>query len=138
MLLLVRHASAGDRELWESHDHERPLDERGLRQAEALVDQLARFTVERVLTSPALRCMQTVEPLATARGVALEVLDELAEHRHSHDGADIVRALAGTPIVVCGHGGLHYVVPEATKWKKSATLVLDDELRLVAVLKPPA
>jgi len=138
MLLLVRHASAGDRELWEDHDHERPLDERGLRQAQALVDQLARFTVERVLTSPALRCVQTVEPLATVRGLALEVHDELAEHRHSHDGADIVRGLAGSPLVVCGHGGLHYVVPEAPKWKKAGTLVLDDELRLVEVLKPPA
>jgi 8-oxo-dGTP diphosphatase len=138
MLLLVRHASAGDRELWEGHDHERPLDERGLRQAEALVDQLAGFTIERVLTSPALRCTQTVEPLATARGLALEVLDELAEHRHTHDGADLVRELAGSPLVVCGHGGLHYVLRDAPKWKKSATLVLDDELRLVEVLKPPA
>jgi phosphohistidine phosphatase SixA len=138
VLLLVRHASAGDRDLWEGDDHERPLDDRGRRQAEALVDQLARFTVERVLTSPALRCVRTVEPLAAARGLELEVLDELTEHRHWDDGAEIVRGLAGTPIAVCGHGGLHDVVPDAPKWKKSATFVLDDELRLVEVLPPPA
>jgi hypothetical protein len=39
--------------------------------------------------------------------------------------------------VVCGHGGLETVVVggETPKWRKGATFVLDDELRLVEALR---
>ena len=51
-LLLVRHASAGDRTTWEGDDRERPLDDRGRRDAEELVEQLGSFDVQAILTSP--------------------------------------------------------------------------------------
>ena len=40
IVYLVRHARAGHRAQWDGNDTLRPLDERGRRQAELLVDQL--------------------------------------------------------------------------------------------------
>ena len=138
MILLVRHASAGEREEWEGDDRERPLDERGRAQAAALVELLARFPVERVLSSPAARCVETVAPLAAARGLAPESRDELAEEHQGTDGAALVRSLAREDVVVCGHGGLEWALPAAPKWKKAATLVLGPDLELLETLRPTA
>lgn len=79
-LLLVRHARAGERGHGPS-DLERPLDVRGVAQAAALpqllgplLDAAAGIAVD-VRSSPALRCAQTVAPLAASLGVDV-VLDE--------------------------------------------------------------
>src|SRR5206468_2146730 len=65
---LVRHGAAGDRHAWHEADELRPLDEEGRWQAEALVALLAEAVIERLLSSPYLRCVQTLEPLAAVRG----------------------------------------------------------------------
>jgi phosphohistidine phosphatase SixA len=135
-LLLVRHAQAGDRTEWEGPDDERPLDERGQRQARELVERLAAYRIDTILTSPSLRCVQTVVPLARARDLPLELREELGEERQADEGAVLVRSLAGRDAVVCGHGGLEQAVPSAPRWKKGAVLVLGPELELVETLKP--
>ena len=137
-MLLVRHARAGDRREWEGEDRERPLDARGVAQAEQLVHALSPFRVDRVLSSPALRCVQTVEPLAVARGLEIEVRDELSEERQADDGAGLIAAHAGEDVLVCGHGGLEHVLPEPPrKWRKGATLVVGRGLALEEELPPP-
>ena len=78
-VLLVRHAEAGDRHRWEGPDEERPLSEEGRAQAEGLTVALAGYEVGRILSSPYLRCTQTVEPLGRARGLPVEPSDDLAE-----------------------------------------------------------
>jgi len=137
-MLLIRHAQAGDREEWEGDDRERPLDERGQRQAVALVDQLAGFAIERIVSSPYRRCLETVVPLAGARGLEVEALPELGEEHQLAEGVDAVRALAGEPVAVCGHGGLETAVPGAPRWKKGSTFVVAAGPRLVEALPPPA
>ena len=83
-LVLVRHASAGDRHEWDGDDRLRPLDKKGRKQAARLLDVLADVTVRRIVSSPYLRCVQTVEPLARARGLEVESAPELGvEHQHS-------------------------------------------------------
>jgi 8-oxo-dGTP diphosphatase len=136
-LLLVRHASAGDRAAWVGDDRVRPLDERGRGDASALVELLAPFELEAILTSPARRCVETVGPLAAARNLELDVRDELSEERQWAEGSALVRSLAGRDLVVCGHGGLDSVVTAAPKWKKGAVFVLGSELELLEVLRPP-
>jgi 8-oxo-dGTP diphosphatase len=133
-LLLVRHAWAGDRAAWEGDDRERPLDERGRRQAEELVERLRPYPIEAILSSPARRCVETVEPLALARGLTIEQRAELSEERQGTEGLALVRSLAGRDIVVCGHGGLEHALPDAPKWKKGAVLVLGPELDVLDVL----
>jgi phosphohistidine phosphatase SixA len=136
-LLLVRHARAVERYGWEGDDRLRPLDEKGESQAAALVELLASYRVDRIVTSPAVRCTATVAPLARARGLDAEVREELAEEGHWEEGAALVRSLAGTDAVVCGHGGLeHAVIPDPPRWKKAAVLVLDDALDVVDSFRP--
>jgi 8-oxo-(d)GTP phosphatase len=125
VIILIRHGSAGDREDWDGDDRMRPLDERGRRQADELVGLLERYTVDRFLSSPALRCVQTVEPLARARGLNIEVRDELSEARQFVDGVALVRSLGGSPVVTC-HGGLSNILCGESQ-KKAAVLVLDGE-----------
>ena len=133
-LLLVRHGSAGDRDDWEGDDRARPLDERGRAQAAALVDALAGYPVDRVLTSPAVRCVETIAPLAAARGVEPEPREELSEELQWTAGAELLRTLDGRDVVVCGHGGLDAAVRDAPKWKKGATFVLGPGLELERVI----
>jgi phosphohistidine phosphatase SixA len=135
-VFLLRHGSAGDRALWEGDDRERPLDEKGVRQAAALVDLLAPYEVARILSSPAVRCAQTVEPLAQARRLEIEAREELSEERQWTEGAELVRSLAGAGAVVCGHGGLEQVLREPPRWKKGAVFVVSKELALLEVLRP--
>jgi 8-oxo-dGTP diphosphatase len=134
-VLLIRHARAGDRRDWAGDDRRRPLDGRGRAQAAALPQLLDDYGLERILSSPADRCLQTVEVLAHARRIEIEVCDELAEERQASDGADLVRHLLGKPIAVSCHGGLSEVVTGEGQ-KKAETLVLDERGRVVGRLRP--
>jgi 8-oxo-dGTP diphosphatase len=130
--ILVRHASAGDREAWDGDDRERPLDERGQGQARELVSRLAPFAVDAIYASPALRCRETVEPLAAARGLQVVVREELGEDRQWDDGGSLLHELAPLDVVVCGHGGLEQAaLHDPPKWRKGAAFVLDEKLRIV-------
>lgn len=98
---LVRHAKAGSRERWTAPDRDRPLSAPGKVQAEALAKLLAP-TTRQVLSSPYLRCVQTVAPLAEAAGVRVEEEDRLAE---GADPAWAMTTLASAPgLVLCTHG----------------------------------
>jgi 8-oxo-(d)GTP phosphatase len=121
-LLVVRHASAGSSELWEGDDARRPLDERGRQQAAALVDQLGPYAIKRIVSSPFDRCVETVAPLAEARGLEVELSEDLAE---GSDPERVHALLLGldSAALVCGHG------PELTplfgKVKKGATVAVE-------------
>jgi 8-oxo-dGTP diphosphatase len=134
-LLLVRHAWAGHADRWDGDDALRPLDERGRRQAQALVLLLEPYAVERIVSSPATRCVDTVVPLAEARGLGVESRDELGVARMDADGPALVRSLVGAGVVVCGHGGLESALGYDVPWKKAAVLVLDGDLAIVDRLR---
>ncbi|HEX4679370.1 MAG TPA: phosphoglycerate mutase family protein [Gaiellaceae bacterium] len=133
-LLLVRHAWAGDRDAWEGADRARPLDKRGRRQAGRLVERLETYPIEAILSSPARRCVETVEPLARVRGLEIEERAELSEERQDAEGVALVRSLAARDVVVCGHGGLEHALPDAPKWKKGAVFVVGPRLDVLNVL----
>lgn len=102
--VLLRHASAGDRDDWDGDDLHRPLDARGRRQAAELVELLGPFGVTRVLSSPYVRCVATVEPLAAALGLPVEQDDRLAE-----GAGDAPRELLHEDgVVCCTHGDIVY------------------------------
>ena len=118
--VLLRHASAGDRSDWDGDDRLRPLDARGRRQALALVELLPPLGIRRVLSSPYTRCAETVEPLAAALGLPLELDDRLVEGA----GAAAAELLAEDGVVACTHGD---VVERllGRPLKKGASAVLD-------------
>lgn len=139
-LVLIRHGSAGDREAWTGNDRERPLDERGRRQAERLVSALAPYDIERVLSSPALRCVQTVEPLASHLGVEIESRRELMEGASREEALALVDELVGSAAALCTHGDVVFELL-GDGLKKGAAAVLephDDGPRLAAKIKRQA
>jgi 8-oxo-dGTP diphosphatase len=76
-VLLLRHASAGERLSTPSLDRARGLDEIGRAQARRLAQELSGRGVERIVSSPLVRCVETVEELAAMRGIAVELREEL-------------------------------------------------------------
>lgn len=134
-VFLVRHAHAGDRARWPGDDAQRPLSEKGWRQAEGLVALLSGQPVGRVLSSPSLRCVQTVEPLARDRGLAVDQVDELLEGADPDDALTLLEEDAGA-VVACTHGDIVPGVLDLLRgagasfagemaWPKASTWVLE-------------
>jgi 8-oxo-(d)GTP phosphatase len=83
-LLLVRHASAGRKADWRGDDESRPLDAQGAADAQLLARLLSCFApTARVISSPTLRCTETVRPFAAGFGGSVEAEARLAPHAHS-------------------------------------------------------
>lgn len=72
-LIIIPHAEAQPRSTWSAHDDDRPLAALGRRQAAALAEAIG--PVDAVRSSPSLRCVQTVEPLAALSARPVETLD---------------------------------------------------------------
>jgi phosphohistidine phosphatase SixA len=100
--VLLRHASAGHRRDWPGDDEHRPLDARGRLQAVELVERLRPFGVRRVVSSPYVRCVETVEPLAAELGLSVEQDERLAEGA-GRAARDLVRE---DGVVCCTHGDI--------------------------------
>ena len=83
---MVRHAKAGSRSHWTGDDRLRPLNKKGFKQAERLVPILEPFPISVIFSSPFLRCVETVEPLARAHRIAVNETPSLAEG-HGFKGA---------------------------------------------------
>ena len=139
-VLLVRHAKAGHRSDWDGDDAFRPLTPPGHDQAAALADVLHAFGPVRILSSPATRCVQTVEPLAGRCELQVEDEPSLSEGRTRLALALVRRLLDehdGHTIVCCTHGDivpeiLHELVigdgvavPRDAAWQKGSTWILD-------------
>ncbi|MGH8989650.1 MAG: SixA phosphatase family protein [Acidimicrobiales bacterium] len=104
-LVVVRHAHAGAKDLWRGEDRLRPLSGRGKKQALALVAMLEPYEPARVLSSPFVRCLQTVGPLAVHLGLPIEDSDALGPQA-DREAASLLRSLASCvrAVVVCTHG----------------------------------
>jgi phosphohistidine phosphatase SixA len=142
-LLLLRHATAGRRDphVGTAEDRLRPLDERGFRQANALPALYSGYGVQRVLTSPYVRCRQSVDPLGAVLELPVEDRFELAEGVDEADARALVGELTDTTAVLCTHGDvLDHLLGEEPE--KGSTWVVDASpdggLRQRAYLPPPA
>ena len=111
-LYLIRHADAGKRNPYSPSDHLRELSGDGWQQARRIADRLGDAGVTRVLSSPSLRCRQTVEPLAERLGLPVESHTALAEGAYGRAVLDLLRQLAGTDAALCSHGD---VIPETMR-----------------------
>lgn len=123
-LYLVRHAHAGSRSEWTEPDHQRPLSPKGWERANGLVEALGGCSIDRLLSSPYLRCTQTLGPLAAARNLEVEPHDALAEGAPLESGITLVEELvsAGTTAALCSHGD---IIPELLAGLARRGTVLD-------------
>ena len=108
-MVIVRHAHACARSAWTKADPLRPLDARGRERAEALVPLLTSYGVLRVVTSPAVRCLDTVLPYAAAAELKVRLKpglsEESFERRPDHAPRHLTKLLArGSAAVVSTHG----------------------------------
>jgi 2,3-bisphosphoglycerate-dependent phosphoglycerate mutase len=77
--LLIRHAESLAPGTSGLDEYTRPLTAKGLRDAAQLSDTLSSTRVDAAYSSPYLRARQTIEPIAQARGLAVETVDDLRE-----------------------------------------------------------
>lgn len=159
--MLVRHGSAGERASWRGDDRERPLDETGHAQADALVPLLDAYDIRRVLSADVLRCLETVGPFASLRAVPVESEPLVSETGTlSNPSAAIDRLLTlmgdGDVTAVCSQGkaipellagvchSLGYLVPPDSHTRKGGFWVLhlaaNGKIRLAGLERfdPPA
>ena len=135
---LVRHAKAGDRDAWHEDDRLRPLSVRGHLQARMLVELLHDASFDRILSSPYVRCMETVVPIAGNRGMAVEPVEELAEAAPLDGGLALVRKHTISGALMCMHGDVlpmlldYYAttgveIPGEREWPKGCLWTLETD-----------
>jgi len=139
-LILVRHAHAGRKDQWRRPDRLRPLDARGRRQADRLVDVLVPLKPTRIVSSGQLRCLQTMAPLAATRRLEIERTSRLGPDTPAA-ALRLIRRLSAphsrSGVVVCTHGEVlgevlarmaredGYVLPRRPPGLKGCVWVLD-------------
>jgi 8-oxo-dGTP diphosphatase len=135
MIYLLRHAHAGNKKAWVGPDDQRPLSAAGRREAAGLVVRLAALPVSTVLSSPALRCLQTVGPLAEQRGLPVGLDGRLHVDAEVEQAAALLLSPDLGDAVLCTHGELigellgllrqrGAPIAEDAKWPKGSTWVL--------------
>jgi broad specificity phosphatase PhoE len=135
--LLVRHAKAGKRRDWEGDDRLRPLDDKGWRQAEGLVETLSEYPVTRLASSGATRCVQTLEPLAEALGLEIESCRELEEGATPEETIALMAEL-GDAAVLSTHGDiLENLFGEEGQKGSTRVVELRDGVPVVLEYLPP-
>jgi 8-oxo-dGTP diphosphatase len=104
VIYVLRHAHAGTR-LETTDDHLRRLSVAGQCQAQVLAAWLGPVAVGDILSSPYVRCIETLEPLAAGRGCPVLLTDALAEGAEIGPLLRLVeRLLSGS--VLCTHGDI--------------------------------
>jgi len=148
---VVRHAKAGSRSAWDGPDTARPLSKAGRRQAAGLVRQLADRDITRIVSSPFVRCTETVEPLAQRLRLTVEPSPSLEEGAPLPEALRLVEKVADEPTVLCTHGDVilelldHLrrigVTIDELRMEKGATWILDTQAGEVTgarYLAPPS
>ena len=136
MVYLVRHAHAGSKRNWQGPDQARPLSAQGRKEALGLIEQLSDRSLGRLLSSPAERCLQTVEPLADRLGHAVEAIEALGVDGTGPGVLDLLTSPALEDAVLCTHGevigkvfdelqaaGIELTDPP--RWPKGSTWMLE-------------
>ena len=108
----VRHAKAGSRSHWRGDDRLRPIGKKGVKQAEALIDIFKPFKISAIYSSPYLRCVQTVEPLAHDRGLEVQEAPALAEGRGLRGAFEFMSHPKLDDVVLSTHGDVVWELVE--------------------------
>lgn len=111
-VFLIRHAIAGVRDHQNPNDDQRELDPNGWEQAQAIAAAYGSEPIEAIYSSPARRCLQTVEPLAQQLGLSVTVAPELFEGASTSTSIEFVRSFTGRNVVLCSHGD---VIPDVLR-----------------------
>lgn len=149
---IIRHANAEPPDRWEGDGRLRPLDREGRAQAAEIAERMADDPIDRLISSPTLRCRQTVELLAEVRGLSVEDSPRLAVGADPEAAMALLEELGGSNVVLCSHGEvIPSILEEVARrgalmeddlvWQKGSTWVVDtadgEPLR-ASYVAPPA
>ena len=149
-LYIVRHAKAGKRSEWDGPDTLRPLSDKGWEQSQAIAEKLVELKPSALISSPAVRCMQTLEPLSKATKIEIFADKRLFEHGDVAKMIELLEA-AQDSTVISSHGDM---IPEAIKilqrrgmeinskpdWRKATVWVVErtkNGFKSAFVMAPP-
>ena len=104
MYALVRHAHAGDKKAWTGPDERRPLSRRGQQQAEGIAGTLSAMAVTRLVSSPYLRCVQSLQPLAARLNLPIQTSEHLGPDATAAELDALLADPAMEGAVLCTHG----------------------------------
>ena len=151
---LLRHVKAGERDGFREPDELRAVSKTGRKQAVAIAQMVGDVPFTRLVSSPFLRCIQTLEPIAEARGLDITIARELSEGQ-GPAGAEawVLATAADGPAALCTHGDVMRELVEslverdvpvtgdaAPGWAKGGTWrldVRDGRVRELRYLPPP-
>jgi 8-oxo-dGTP diphosphatase len=134
VVYLVRHAKAGERRVWTGDDRDRPLSKTGWRQSVAIAQRLDKHGAGPLYSSPYVRCVQTLEPLAERLGVEVRIDKRLVEGEAFEPVLDLIAEVEDDS-VLCTHGDIVPAVIQALQrrgmevqtpadWRKASVWVL--------------
>lgn len=126
------------------------MSKNGRRQADALADTLVAGGVTRLVSSPYVRCVQTLEPAAGRIGTQVELSDALAEGAPVRDALKLLSAHLDEDVALCSHGDVladllhHYLARgvdlDGDRVEKGSVWVLrveDGDVRAATYVAPP-
>ncbi len=106
VVVLVRHAHAGERKKWSGNDALRPLDVQGQAEAERFAAICGPIGPQRLIAATPLRCKQTLEPLSAALGGRPIVMDGAFAEPAEADEAPAKAKLAAQRLLDLRAGGV--------------------------------
>lgn len=107
-LILLRHGKAIAREEWEGDDGDRPLAQLGQLQAQRMLSVYLPYAVSEIHTSDAVRCYETVVPIARSLELNTIFWSQLSEYAFEKDkklAIQVVQEIieSESRAIVCGH-----------------------------------
>lgn len=108
-IIALRHGKAVAHEDWDGPDAARPLQSRGVAQSVSVAPAIAAFRPRKLVSSPAVRCMTTIGPLARLVGLDVSPKEAISQDSWEHDAVDVRRVVrkrieARESAVLCSHG----------------------------------
>jgi phosphohistidine phosphatase SixA len=139
-VLLLRHASAGQRLSSPGVDQFRRLDEAGRATARQLVWAFADRQITTIVSSPLARCVESVVPLAQSRGLVVEEHWELTPDATVDDLMTLLVDLPDTTVACTHREAFEKLLGWDVTCEKGAAWVLErsgSELVPALYLAPP-
>ncbi len=102
-IYLVGEAEAGSEADWPGPDKLRPITRVGWLQSRGVATSMATLSIGQIVSSPYLRCRQTVQPLADTLGLELLTSSALALGARIELMREFLSSLEPVGVVACTH-----------------------------------
>ena len=136
-LIALRHAKAVPPASWDGPDSTRPLLHRGIEQSKSIAPAVAAYRPQRLISSPATRCLTTVDPLAELTDLPIKTVTGISQDAYEDGSSTVLKVVRrqlgkARTVVLCSHGP---VLPDIIEAAAKATgTSVDAVLRRAAML----